>query len=402
MTATPGHPAPEPGQREYLDQVLRLTPLGQSARIVMLRNRYRNARNACSTDGRGTAAEHGERRAALVRRLPQIRGDFWSLPTAETARLLAGLDAAGFPDIELLRRRLEIIAGARPRIEALAAQPTCDGPSLEMIRELLVLPPAEAAAAKLRLEDALAAPGRHRNAVRVLSLLKDQVPEAYGVERTWFESIRTSAPGHWAHDPQHGIPPATTRGCEPRKRLYSVARSIPLGALLVAFVTFMLTAQAYPLRKSESNPTSLYAILRRAIKEAPKRDSVATTRPRPPSAQGEIAPPRAAQASTPAEADHERIERERREARVREAWEVLTRPRAAPARPPEDPILTMQRMRDQRRAAEDKSDERIRAAIESRTRATLDDLDARVYRPREPITLPQLPSPRAPAADAPR
>ena len=174
----------------YLTRVLKLNPVFQAGEIVELRNKYLGLKSLTSTNqSDGDNEEFEERRAAAARIIERVREHFWQLPLDRLRGKLAGLKLNAFPDLKHAATRLTVLAANRDTLPSLVQHKDFDSSLFTALKTVLISSPREAVSVKEKFQKRLPDKQPRNQAVRMVRLLKSNVPEVYELEQDWLDSI---------------------------------------------------------------------------------------------------------------------------------------------------------------------------------------------------------------------
>jgi hypothetical protein len=178
----------------YLVEALQSNPMEQGAAIIDRRSRLLGLQQVRSP-GAETYGALGQRqrRQATLRRLEQVRANFWVMPLDALQRELAELKSE-FPDLRAAVDRLNVVAAQRAELPKIVDHRHFDSHFFSVFKEVLVSPPKEVALAKERLLVAFANSKNRRRGTKMIRLVKRQLPAVYELEATWMELLVKQRP----------------------------------------------------------------------------------------------------------------------------------------------------------------------------------------------------------------
>ncbi|MBW3540607.1 MAG: FUSC family protein [Planctomycetes bacterium] len=180
----------KPSRRDagrYLARVLGMNPLREAEAIVERRNRFLGL--AGPGDGSGEGAEVMQRRDEARRAIESLRETFWSSELETLKQRLDGLELAVFPELQAAAERLRTVLAHRPAFPRLPAHPASDAELFDALKQLVVLPPREAAPLRERLLRMTASPRRRKRFQKMVKMIRREFPEIHALECDWFDEI---------------------------------------------------------------------------------------------------------------------------------------------------------------------------------------------------------------------
>lgn len=184
----------ESRQLRYLILALKMNPLLQTEDIVKLRSRYLGLKSRQTIPADVDGANLEERRAASVRTIERVREHFWQMKLDSLRKELAELNLDSFPDLKHAATRLTIAAANRDALPRLSQHKNFDSKLFLALKTVLVSSPRDVGSVKEKFRKRLRDQQHRAQAARMVRLLKRNVPEIYGLEQDWLESIARYRP----------------------------------------------------------------------------------------------------------------------------------------------------------------------------------------------------------------
>lgn len=175
--------------KRYLAAALKLNPVVDGERIVMLRSKYLRLQSPKSAVSQEQQADLREVRQSMSSRIENIRKSFWKSDIGQIQKGLGQLKLEQFPDLRLARERLLTLAEHRHEFGLLAEKGIVDPKFFNSLREFLVAPPGIAASKRDELIESIKSPARLKKVRSMTKTIRKLMPEIYKLEVDWLEAI---------------------------------------------------------------------------------------------------------------------------------------------------------------------------------------------------------------------
>lgn len=175
---------------QYVEQALRTNPLEQSAAIIRRRSRLLGLETpAVPQPAAKAAVDPGVQRQTLMKRIESIRAGFWTMPLGALRESIAKLDAADFPDVEAVVRRLTVVAKHRDQIPRILGNKAFDADFFRVFKDVLIDAPRDSAIAKEQVLVAFGERKLRRRGTKMIKLIERELPYLYELESQWLKSL---------------------------------------------------------------------------------------------------------------------------------------------------------------------------------------------------------------------
>jgi hypothetical protein len=173
----------------YVIQALQLDPTRHSDSILAARTEALGLQDTAPETASVDAQENRRLRQQAIAALNQLRQSFWKLTQSEAVAELNRIAAFGFKELDAPLARLRVIACHRQSFHDLAAVTNAPPTFVGMLEDVFVLASRDAADLKESIRLAFRRLLWRRAPRRLVVLLKADLPELYGLEARWFDSL---------------------------------------------------------------------------------------------------------------------------------------------------------------------------------------------------------------------
>lgn len=174
---------------DYLTRLLQMNPVQAGDAIIAARSEALGlAKNVKAAELPHAEAQRADRRA-LLDQLETLRTQFWTMPIDVLQQQVAGLDGAGFADVEAAIARLRVVADHRPRFVSLVQKEGFDGELFSSLKEVLTRSLRDTAVVRERVLSTFRDRKKRKRGRKMIALLKAEMPAIYELEGDWFNTL---------------------------------------------------------------------------------------------------------------------------------------------------------------------------------------------------------------------
>jgi hypothetical protein len=146
--------------------------------------------DAATTNPQQAALDERARKSALRTKVYNLRDKVWTASRDELRERLGRLSLEGEPELAKLADRLRVIVESRARLPLLTEHRNFDGDFFECFKEVLTGSVRQSAEMRERVAASFQDRRLKKRGLRMIKLLRREVPELAVLERPWLEQLQ--------------------------------------------------------------------------------------------------------------------------------------------------------------------------------------------------------------------